>query len=291
MPRKLLLAACLLLTACQSTPSIAPLPAWQAPAQREHALTGQIIDLRSGQRLTPAQLLARLGSAERILIGEKHDNPDHHALQRWLLRGLSEHSVLLEMLEPTQQAQVSATQQQVQAGHWPQDLPQALGWSRGWDWQQYGPLLMALLPQPPAVLAANLDRAEMTAIYRNPPALTGSASTAQAVQDALREQIRRSHCGMLPESKLPAMLAIQQQRDRRMAERLLAAPAPAVLLAGSYHARRDLGVPLHVQDLGDESLVLLLAEAGEPVAAGEADLVWYTPATAPEDYCAQLRGR
>ena len=71
----------------------------------------------------------------------------------------------------------------------------------------------------------------------------GKRSTADAVREPLLEQIRESHCGMLPDSQMPAMLAVQQQRDRRMAERLLAAPAPAMLFAGAFHVRRDLGVP------------------------------------------------
>ena len=37
--------------------------------------------------------------------------------------------------------------------------------------------------------------------------------------------------------------------------------------------------------------VLILAEAGDTVSAAEGDYVWYTPATAPEDYCAQLQKR
>src|SRR5690606_40000804 len=65
--------------------------------------------------------------------------------------------------------------------------------------------------------------------------------------EALQEQIRVSHCQMLPEAHLPAMLAVQQQRDRRMAQQLIAAPKPAMLLAGAFHVRRDLGVPLHLQ--------------------------------------------
>jgi len=111
------------------------------------------------------------------------------------------------------------------------------------------------------------------------------------VKAALLEHVRAGHCGMLPESRLPAMLAVQQQRDRRMAERLLAAPQPALLLAGAYHVRKDLGVPLHLADLKaqGESKVLLLAEVGEQVDAGEADFVWYTAAMPEQDYCAQLR--
>ncbi|MNF00072.1 hypothetical protein D3C80_1988370 [compost metagenome] len=86
------------------------------------------------------------------------------------------------------------------------------------------------------------------------------------------------------------MLAVQQQRDRRMAERLLAAPTPAILLAGAFHVRRDLGVPLHLTDLGAAGglQVLQLAEVGGPVAATHADFVWYTPAQPLQDRCAAL---
>ncbi|MOA54682.1 hypothetical protein D3C78_1783460 [compost metagenome] len=76
-----------------------------------------------------------------------------------------------------------------------------------------------------------------------------------------------------------------------MAERLLAAPSPSVLLAGAWHARKDVGVPLHVVDLGaaQAPTVLLLAEHGSEVTAAMADYVWYTPATPKQDYCEQMR--
>ena len=87
------------------------------------------------------------------------------------------------------------------------------------------------------------------------------------------------------------MLAVQQQRDRRMAERLLTAPTPALLLAGAFHVRKDLGVPLHLKDLGaaQGNVVLVLAEAGKTVSAENADYVWYTAAQPEQDHCAQLR--
>ena len=131
----------------------------------------------------------------------------------------------------------------------------------------------------------------MRQAYRQPTALQGAQSNAPMVKAALLEQVRAGHCNLLPESQLPAMLAVQQQRDRRIAERLLAAPEPALLFTGAYHARKDLGVPLHLADLGAEgqSKVLLLAEVGEQVEAGMADYVWYTAAMPAQDYCAQLR--
>lgn len=281
-----------LLSACQS--SVPEVPAWQAPAQRDHPQLGVIEELRTGQRLTPEMLLARLVSAPQVLVGEKHDNPDHHALQLWLLRGLAREraqgSLLLEMLNPDQQGKVDAIQQRLRQRERLENLPRQLGWQKNWSWSLYGPLVSYALPQPYPLLAANLDRDEIMAIYRSKPALSGRASTAETVQKALLDEIRASHCGLLPEAQLPAMLAVQQQRDRRMAERLLAASAPALLLAGGFHVRKDLGVPLHMKDLaGIEPVVLMLAEAGQTVSVEQADYVWYTAALPEQDYCAQLR--
>jgi uncharacterized iron-regulated protein len=76
-----------------------------------------------------------------------------------------------------------------------------------------------------------------------------------------------------------------------MAERLLAAPTPSLLFTGAYHARKDVGVPVHLLDLGapDGTVVLILAQEGAEVGPGMADYVWYTAAMPEQDYCAQLR--
>jgi uncharacterized iron-regulated protein len=175
----------------------------------------------------------------------------------------------------------------------PKDLPGALDWSPGWDWNLYGPVVEFALPQPYPVLAANLDRTEIQRIYRQMPLVEGERSNSSVVKEKLLGQIRESHCGLLPESQMPAMLAVQQQRDRRMAEQLLKAPTPALLFAGAWHGRKDVGVPLHVRDMGanETPVVLMLAEEGSNVTSAMADYVWYTPATPPQDYCAQMRGQ
>jgi len=280
----------LVLGGCQA--SLAPLPAWQSSEGRDSAELGQIHDLASGQVITPEQLVQQLAAAPRVLVGEKHDNPDHHALQLWLMRALqaqrAQGSLLLEMLQPEQQPRVDALESQARL---PQDLPKALAWQEGWDWQLYGPIVSEALRSHVPLLAANVSSSEMRQTYRNPKPLSGVQSNAPAVKAALLEQVRAGHCNLLPESQLPAMLAVQQQRDRRIAERLLAAPQPALLFTGAYHARKDIGVPLHLSDLGatGQTRVLLLAEVGEQVEAGMADYVWYTAAMPEQDYCAQLR--
>ncbi|WP_152226103.1 ChaN family lipoprotein [Pseudomonas sp. SCB32] len=291
----LLLSVLALLAACQSHTAAPPLPVWQSPQGRESADLGVIRDLRSGEQLTPQQLLDRLATAPRVLVGEQHDNPDHHALELWLARALAARrpggSVLMEMINPNQQARVAAAQAAATKGEAPTDLIGALAWQPGWDWSLYGPLVTWLVKQPEPLLWANLDRSEIMRIYAEQPPLKGVRSTTDAVRNSLLDDIRESHCDLLPDSQLPAMLAVQQQRDRRMAERLKAAPGPALLIAGGFHARRDLGVPLHLEDLGvgEGLLVLMLAEVGRAVTPGQADYVWYTPALPPTDYCATLR--
>ncbi|EZP30195.1 ChaN family lipoprotein [Pseudomonas sp. RIT288] len=277
--RGIWLLAVLLLAGCQHV--AAPPP-----------VNGEIRDLRSGQVLTAQELLTRLAAAQHVIIGEQHDNADHHAAQLWLLRSLGEQrpqgSLLLEMLTPDQQPKVDQVRH---AATPPTDLPAALAWQDGWDWNLYGPIVRFTFTQPYPLLAANLDDSEIRAAYRQPPALSGVRSNAASVKARLLEQISDSHCGLLPKSQMPAMLAVQQQRDRRMAERLLAAPTPALLLAGAWHARKDAGVPLHVLDLGaaQAPTVLMLAGQGAEVTAVMADYVWYTPATPAQDYCAQMR--
>ncbi len=276
--RLLLILALSVLTACQS---LTPPP-----------LGGRIRDLHNGQAVTPQTLVERLAKAPRVVVGEQHDNPDHHALQLWLLQALAgqraQGSLLLEMLTPSQQPRVDSVRQLPAL---PQDLPGALAWSPGWDWSLYGPVVEFALAQRYPLLAANLDAAEIQRFYRQAPGLMGTRANAATVKEQLLGQIRESHCGLLPESQMPPMLAVQQQRDRRMAERLLQAPTPALLFVGAWHGRKDLGVPLHALDLGasEAPTVLMLAEEGRDVTSAMADYVWYTPAMPPQDYCAQMR--
>jgi uncharacterized iron-regulated protein len=293
--RLLLCCFLLLLSACQTAATLPPIPAWQSSQGHEHADLGRIIDLRSGASLTPAQLVEQLAAAELVLVGEQHDNPDHHRLQLWLLQALAaqrpQGSLLLEMLNPDQQDRVVAAHAAILDGQAPADLPAALAWQKNWDWALYGPIVSYALAQPYPLQAANLNRSEIMQIYAARPALQGRLSTTAPVRETLLADIRESHCGLLPEAQMPAMLAVQQQRDRRMAERLQAAPTPALLLAGGFHAKRDLGVPLHLADLGVESgaLILQLAEVGKPVSAASADFVWYSAALPEQDHCAALR--
>ena len=297
-PRSLaaVLPACVLaLSACSSvapaTGTAATTTAAPASAQDVRQL-GEIVDLRSGQRLSADQLLAQLGAAPRVIIGEQHDQLSHHRIEQWLLQQLQgqrpQGSVLLEMLNPDQQARVDKLKPWLETDPVvrPEHVTEMLAWQPSWKWEQYGELVMTVMRAPYPVWSANLDRSEIKQLFIDQPAVQGKHSNLAndgKVHDKLKDIIRVMHDNQIDAPRLAAMLSVQQQRDRRMAERLLAAPAPAVLIAGAYHAHKDLGVPLHVQDLtgGPAPLVLVLAQRGATVLAPQADFVWFTPVAAP----------
>ncbi|OKB66159.1 iron-regulated protein [Serratia marcescens] len=275
--RYLILLAALALGACSQTPVKTP--------ANDVASLGSITDLHSGAILTPEQLLTRLAQQPRLIVGEKHDNPYHHQIEQWLVQQLPlrrpQGSVLMEMINPNQQVQVDKVKQWLQSDPTVRDgrVAELIAWQPGWKWELYGGVTMAAMRAPYPLWSANLDRSEIAAFYQQPQFPAGQLSAQPAVRKALEETIRTSHGGKIEADQLHAMLAIQQQRDRRMAERLLTAPTPALLIAGGYHAAKSVGVPLHVRDLQPAAVptVLMLAEPGVQVEVNTADYLWITP--------------
>ncbi|CCG87803.1 putative iron-regulated protein [Erwinia piriflorinigrans CFBP 5888] len=249
---------------------------------------GQIIDLHSGQMLTDRQLLVKLASAPRLIVGEKHDNAEHHQIELWLIQNLSlerpQGSVLLEMLTASQQPRVTQVKNWLKEDPLVRDsrIQERLSWQKGWPWAMYGGVVSGVLRASYPLLNANINRDQVMSLYKNPRFPEGKNSTAPAVHAALKETIVVMHEGNIEGQQLTSMLAIQQQRDRYMAQQLLSAPPPALLIAGGYHASKSIGVPLHMKDLSPSSkpVVLMLAEKGMNITVQQADYLWFiAPAT------------
>ncbi|MFN3580787.1 MAG: ChaN family lipoprotein [Pseudomonas sp.] len=279
----------LLLGQMQAQAKTLPLPEWQSPEGLDHPHLGQALDTASGEWISPDTLIERLQGRDRVLVGEQHDNPDHQRLQLWLLQQLQarrpQAALLLEMLEPPQQPALDELQGQALPAD--AELQQQLSWTEGWPWTAYGPLVRWGLAPGRVLLAANLSRQELRALYGQPEALSPHYSAAAL--DELKAVMRSSHCDRLPEAQVPAMLAIQQGRDQRMASVLKQAPIPALLVAGSFHVRKDLGLPVHwPEEEPDLPVVLILVQADKPMpGADQADFVWLTAATEARDHCAE----
>ena len=103
--------------------------------------------------------------------------------------------------------------------------------------------------------------------------------------------IRQGHCDLLPESQITPMTRIQIARDRRMADTLAKAVQPGkvvVLISGSVHADKQLGVPQHLPAGLQVKSVRLLA-GGQSLPGKSFDSVWATEAAPDKDHCAGLR--
>ncbi|MGB3425398.1 MAG: ChaN family lipoprotein [Castellaniella sp.] len=270
----------LLLSACQHLPEAGRRAETPPPA----ALQGRILSGAGGETLTADALLDELAQADIVIVGERHDVYPHHQIEEWLVRALPLRrpagSYALEMATVSQQARLDAAQRAFPGARPTGEALQAqLDWSRGWPWRQYGGLVTTLMEQPAPVLAANLDRPEVERILRNGARPTGTLSGDPAIARTLADTIVDSHGMQADDGRLDGMIAVQMQRDRRMAETLLRAPKPVVLFTGNIHALKTIGVPVHLRDLRADLVfprvkVLLLAEESAGFDGRHADYLW-----------------
>jgi uncharacterized iron-regulated protein len=61
---------------------------WVSPLASDRALVGRIYEVAGDRVVTPKTLRDALVSADVVLLGEQHDNVDHHRLQAVLLKGM-----------------------------------------------------------------------------------------------------------------------------------------------------------------------------------------------------------
>lgn len=300
--------ALLLLVGCAATqPS--QTRQWQSQLYTDHALVGMIWDSRADEFVTANELFSRLEGASYLLLGEKHDNPDHHALQLrsldHVLQAGNVSTVSFEMMSSDQQPLLQNLPLDRQSSL--EQLNEYLQWDNdGWNWDYYGPLLHRAMQAGVLINAANISNEEMMEVYGAPTAAEIAAVLDEQTMLALEKDIDESHCGMLPESQFPAMVRVQQARDYAMAGSLVPNNEQQlqVLIAGNYHIRRDLGVPnylLNLQPSLQESQIVSLAFMEVDGASDEPsdylqqfgsvkayDYIWFTPAVSDEDYCASL---
>jgi uncharacterized iron-regulated protein len=297
--RRLLWLTLALLAACH------PAPAPLSPVAFALPDSTALVDGPTGEPVATADLLRRVGSADFVLLGEVHDNPVDMALRASLLRasGARHPAVVFE--------QFAASESPI--------APPAAGESltvwldrngfdrRGWRWPLHEPVVTAALAVGRSMWGSNMSRAQLT------PIVMGGTSAApaplrqliervpldSASRAALDSEIVEGHCGQLPATMVPGMIAAQEVRDAAMTRALLLASArgPAWLIAGNGHVRRDIAVPRILTRVapGKRLLAVGLLEREEDGTTPKADerrsydLVIITPRTARPDPCEQLR--
>ena len=135
---------------------------WQAPFFQDHALVGKIWDTHKNAWLSVEQFEHEAVRYDYILLGETHNNPDHHKLQVEIINSLlgagKNPSVVMEMLsqnhwqgQPHRWSELAGLQKQAEL------------LNKGWPWELYEPILASVVQSQLQLFAGNISREELHA--------------------------------------------------------------------------------------------------------------------------------
>jgi uncharacterized iron-regulated protein len=291
-----------------------PQGGWHTSLDREHPLVGRIWNCQQRAYTDQRNVWERLRGARIVLMGEKHDNPDHHRLQATALRTIAaggrRPAVAFEMFDDEQQPDIEryrADSSAPAAG-----LGDATHWaSSGWPpFEFYLPIVLVAFEHRLPIVAANIPLKRVRALVHDGtralgPDLLGldlDREFPPALESSLQTELRASHCGQLPDAMIGGMALAQHARDAHMARTALGADRGegTVVVAGNGHVRLDRGVPYYLQrkkpgvSLASLAFVEVAKGLDEPTAYAKAlgaddlpfDFVWFTPRVDDADPCA-----
>jgi len=290
--------------------------AWASANYQDHPLSGTIWT-SDFKRVAPAELEAALAKARYVLLGEIHDNPDHHRLQAQLIEALVRNgrrpAVVFEMIPGHLQSELDRHGQagDRDAGK----LGKALKWEEsGWpDWSMYRPIFDTALLAGLPLIAGGLDADARKAAAKGTPASLYERLVQDfdldkplmpEIAEAESREIKEGHCNLLPDAALPPMLRAQRAADGAMAKAMASANPRdgAVLIAGAGHVRNDWAVSHILRKKAPEATVVSVAfvevdpKRSAPSAYMEAlpglekpfDFIYLTPRADLTDHCAEL---
>lgn len=322
--------ACLMLLA---TP-LAPLNAagieapanWQSDQFRDNPLVGKIWSRASNSFITSDDLLTELKKARYVLLGELHDNADHHSLQAAIISALSEGlaegqpapALVIEMIRVDQMRRLNAyLETENPKGEF---LGKALQWEQnGWPaWEKYQPIGDAIFKYNLEVYPGHPSRIQINHLIKSDLSILPEQAKeifrlteplGDALNTSLKEEIRIAHCDRLPKHVLQPMTEVQRFRDAWMADVLIQASETddgkarqAILIAGAGHTRDDRGAPwyldrreptrnaLTVQFMETDGKATTIAELTGHQEASKipADFIWVTPSIERGDPCENI---
>jgi uncharacterized iron-regulated protein len=289
---------------------------WASPHFQNHSLAGTIWTSNI-EEVTPAQLENALANARFVLLGEIHNNPDHHHLQAQLIDALVKKgrhpAIVFEMIPANLQSELDRHVQRgvVEAG----ELGKALRWrERGWpDWTMYQPIAETALAARLPLVAGGLNADVQKAVAKGAPSLLYDQTAqelglAQPLRPEIAEaeslEIKEGHCNLLPAAALEPMIRVQRAMDASLAKAMASASASdgAVLIAGAGHVRNDWAVSHLIRQKSPNAAVTSVAfievdpERTTPAAYMKMvpgldkpfDFIYLTPKADLADHCADL---
>lgn len=290
---------------------------WQSPVGLDHPLVNRVFETSSGSELTPGGLIEKAARSNVVWLGERHDNPDHHVIQAWIVDQLGQHRsfvssgpprVVFEMITMDQNRDL---QDYMLRNRWDMsDLGRTLKWEkRGWpNWNMYAPIAVAaarnkMTITPGAASDNTLKRVRAEGLTALSPAMLKATGLKWPLppkeQQALEQDLIDSHCGMIRSDRARKFSVIQRLRDGMLAARATQDAQNAVVIAGAEHVRLDRGGPAYLKQAAPNhtSLSIAMIEVNPAQTNFDMydslpyDVVWFTPALPDVDFCAQMKAR
>lgn len=249
-------------------------------------------DLALAQAITET-----LASGGIVLLGETHDNPQHHKLRAAMI----EHAMKETTKKPAAVFEHIRTDQfaglttfagdSARGGERGSaaDLLRSLDWDKsGWPAATlFEPLFAAVLRAKLPILPGDAPRDTVRRVAREGLSALAATDVARfkleqalpaTLNDALLAELEASHCGLMPKTAFGNMAIAQRYRDAHIASQLSEAAdkhGAAILFAGNGHIRADRGVPYYIKQMAPKRRVLTitLAEASK----GQTDIKGYMP--------------
>lgn len=235
----------------------------------------------------------RMAAADVVILGEVHDNPQHHTQQASIVAQLQPAALVFEMLTADQAAQIAPGNRQDESA-----LGAALGWDQsGWpDFSMYFPIFAAA---PEArIYGAGLTRAVaqealkvgVAGFFGAEADLYGLDQPLSEAEQSDREAFQHAaHCDALPEVMLPMMVDLQRLRDAFLARAVVRAMhevgGPVVVITGNGHARTDRGMAVYLVRARPDLTIFALGQSEDGQIEGVFDHVLDSPAIERPDPC------
>ena len=237
----------------------------------------KIIRLRDRAPLQFNEFINELSNVDVLVIGELHENKNHKAAEILLIETLAtikNLDVAFEMISSEKQPLIDKAYADTIP---PENLLSAINLDKSWSVSHYGDIVESAY-KTANLKAANLSKNEINTIFAGAEPIKGDVSTTKGVKDKIKEGIELSH-GKMDDKTLAAFIQVQQYKDRRMADVLNCANNSALLIAGSLHTFKDVGVPLHLIDFKTKKRVKVLILGSDDYEQGaidstKADYIW-----------------
>ena len=222
----------------------------------------RVYSTRARSIIDVEELYQALRKADYILLGEVHEDPQHHELQRLLLREIvrdgRKPAVVFEMFN-RREAKVIASSVQ-RSPRDPDAIAAAVHWSKSGRpaWRLYRPIVDTALAAGLPIEAGNISRTTLSDIlivngwHGIDRHILNAYGMPNLLPEDAEQRLRNSLLvayGKAPRQVVTNMLREQRLRHASLADAMLSGnPVDgAVLIAGREHARLDYGVPRYLR--------------------------------------------